>query len=107
MSIKTNIEEIMQDIQNGNSTLAVSIQAKAVAAIQAGEGSPEWIEYMEMFSQNSEQLARLTPTDNSANQFDMDVARTYLVGNGVCGAATTGEGLDFGIGDKLDEGLGN
>lgn len=105
MSIKNNIEDVMKEINDGNTGLAISIQAKAVEAIKAGEGSNEWIEYMKLFSKDADQLARLEPTDNTKDDFDMDVARTYLVGNGMCGAATTGSNLNFGIGEKLDEGL--
>lgn len=106
MSIRSNIKAVMLAIQNGDTALGVSIRAKAVGAIKAGEGTPEWIEYMEQFSQNAEQLARLTPTDDTQDVFDMDVARTYLVGNGTCGAETTGFHLIVGVEDKLDEGLG-
>jgi hypothetical protein len=105
MSIRDNIEDIMKEIQNGDTGLADTIQSKAVEAIKAGEGSSEWIEYMEIFSKDEKQLARLEPTDETQGDFDMDVARTYLVGNGMCGAATTGSNLNFGIADKLDEGL--
>lgn len=105
MSIRSNIEAVMLAIQNGDTVLGESVRAKAVSAIKAGEGTPEWIEYMEQFSQSTEQMARLTPTDDTLDVFDMDVARTYLVGNGTCGAETTGFHLIQGVEDKLDEGL--
>jgi hypothetical protein len=105
MSIRTNIEAIMAEIGGGNEALGQSMRVKAVNAIKAGAGSSEWLDYMGQFSQSAEQLARLTPTDDTLNEFDFDVARTYLVGNGVCGAATTGDTLIFGVEDKLDEDL--
>jgi hypothetical protein len=107
MSIRTNIEAIMTAIQEGDTALGLAVRAKAVNAIKAGEGSLEWITYMEQFSQNATELARLTPTDETLNDFDFDVARTYLVGNGTCGAETTGFHLIEGVDDKLDENLGS
>ncbi len=105
MSIRSNIVAVMEEIQNGNNTLGNSVQAKAVNAIKAGEGSPAWEEYMKMFSQSPEQLARLLPTDDTQGVFEMDLARTYLVGNGPCGAITTGLHLLDGVGDTLDQNL--
>lgn len=105
MSIKANIEEVMEQIAGGNASLGESIRAKAVAAIKSGEGSSEWETYMSTFSKSPDQLARLLPTDGTLNDFDFDVARTYLVGNGTCGVDTTGFHLIQGINDKLDENL--
>ncbi|MGH9948512.1 MAG: hypothetical protein ACRD6X_15145 [Pyrinomonadaceae bacterium] len=105
MSIRTNIEEIMNLIQTGNEQLGQEIRSKAVAAIKGGEGSPAWETYMSVFSQSPTQLARLLPTDGTQNDFDFDLARTYLVGNGTCGAETTEFHLIEGVDDELDEGL--
>jgi hypothetical protein len=105
MSIRTNIEAVMDLIQNGDVQLGEEIQAKAVAAIKGGQGSSDWETYMSTFSQSPEQLARLLPTDSTLGDFDFDVARTYLVGNGTCGVDTTGFHLIEGVGDKLDENL--
>jgi hypothetical protein len=105
MSIRTNIEAVMEQIRNGDTSLGDTIREKAVHAIMGGEGSSEWEEYMQMFSKSPEQLARLLPTDDTDGAFEMDLARTYLVGNGPCGAITTGLHLIDGVGDTLDEGL--
>ena len=104
MSIRTNIEQVMNLIQTGDDKLGQEIRAKAVAAIKGGDGSAAWETYMSVFSQSPAQLARLLPTDSTLNDFNFDVARTYLVGNGTCGAETT-EFLIEGVDDKLDEGL--
>lgn len=104
MSIKSNIEDIMKEIKDGNTGLGDDIQAEAVEAIKAGMGSDAWIKYMERFSKGPNQMARLEPTDDTIDDADMDIARTYLAGNGMCGAATTGLNLNFGT-DKLDDGL--
>ena len=110
MSIRNNIEAVMEQIRNGNETVGQGVREKAVAAIKGGQGSEGWTAYMEQFSQSPEQFARLAPDQSVADEFD--VARTYLVGNGTCGAETTGggetgtgTGLIFGVWDKLDEGL--
>jgi hypothetical protein len=103
MSIRSNIEEIMFEIQSGNHDLAESIRQRAVNAIKAGEGTAPWQEYMQTFAKNPQELARLIPTDDTSDAFEMDVARTHLAGNGLCGAATTGFNLIEGIGDTLDE----
>ena len=106
MSIRSNIEAIMAQISGGDSQLGMEIQAKSVAAIKGGEGSAAWDTYMALFAQDSTQLARLTPSDDTLNDPDMDIARTYLIGNGTCGAETTGSTLLQGIGDSLDKTLG-
>lgn len=106
MSIRSNIEAVMADLRDGSSAqLGETIRAEAVQAIKSGEGSQAWETYMSRFSQSAEQLARLLPTDDTLNDFNMDVARTYLVGNGTCGAETTGFHLIEGVDDKLDENL--
>ena len=81
------------------------LRKKSVNAIKAGQGSPAWREYMEMFAENDRQLARLLPTDETEDVFKMDVARAYLVGNGTCGAETTGFHLIQGVDDTLDENI--
>ena len=105
MSIRSNIESVMEEIGNGNTTLGAEVRAKSLAAIMAGTGTQEWEDYMGMFSQSPEQLARLLPTDDSGGDPNMDQARTYLVGNGMCGSDTTGKRLIQGVWDILDENL--
>lgn len=106
MSIKSNIEEVIEDIGSGNTQLGAEIRSKSTAAIIAGSGTPEWTAYMTKFSQSPEQLARLLPTDDTIGAEDFDVARTYLVANGMCGSDTTGTTtLLTTVGDKLDEDL--
>lgn len=103
MSIRSNIESIMATIAGGDTALGLEIQAKSVAAIKGGEGSAAWADYMALFGQGAEQIARLTPSDETVNDAEMDIARTYLIGNGTCGAETTGTTLLQGIGDTLDK----
>lgn len=106
MSIRTNIEEVMEQIGGDNGeTVGGEVQKQSVQAIKAGEGSPEWKEYMSRFAKDENQLARLLPTDDTKGDYEMDVARAYLLGNGTCGAETTRFHLLDGVGDKLDNGL--
>ena len=102
MSIRSNIEAKASAVGGGNTALGDEIQEKAVTAMKAGQGTAAWQTYMEMFSTNATELARLMPTDSTLDIPSFDLARAYLVGNGVCGAATTGDLLNF-IDDKLDE----
>ena len=105
MSIRSNIEAVMAAIQGGDTALGDEIRSAAAAAIKNGEGSPEWLDYMSRFGSTPDEVARLTPTDDTVNDPDMDLARASLVGNGTCGAATTGLHLLDGVEDTLDEGL--
>ncbi len=105
MSIRSNIESVMAEIANGNTSLGDEVRLKSVAAIKAGEGSAAWRAYMELFGSSPAELARLMPTDTTAGNAGFDLARAYLVGNGTCGVDTTGFHLLDGVGDKLDENL--
>ena len=68
---------------------------KAVAAIIGGVKSVAWRTYMQQYTEigNTDQLMRLTATDGSAGDVNLDRRRAYLVGNAVCGE-TTGNLLD-------------
>jgi len=105
MSIRSNVEAIMAQIQGGDTELAESIKADAIAAIKDGQGSEAWETYMNRFGQTTEELARLRATDASAAVSEMDQARAALVDNGTCGATSTGFHLLDEVGDTLDEGL--
>ncbi|MEQ1764257.1 MAG: hypothetical protein ABL984_14090 [Pyrinomonadaceae bacterium] len=105
MSIRSNIEGIMDQIGDGDTALGDTVRARSTAAILAGGGTPEWETYMSMFSTTPEELARLLPTDESGGVPEMDQARTYLVGNGMCGAETTKSRLIQGVWDILDQEL--
>ena len=107
MTIKANIEGMMQRVrENGDGkAIGISIQKRAVQAIKGGEGSDEWRNYMELFAETPAQLARLLPTDDTLGNEEMDIARTYLLGNGTCGAETTGFQLIFGVDERLDRDL--
>jgi hypothetical protein len=104
MSIQSNVEGMMKKIRD-DSGVGDEVQAKAVDAIKSGQGSSAWETYMTMFATDKKQLARLLPTDDTDGVFRMDVARTCLVGNGTCGAETTGSELLNGVKDILDEDL--
>ena len=105
MSIRGNIEAVIEAVKiPENIDLGNELQQKAIAAIMAGIGTSEWRAYVQLFAKSSEQLARLMGDDRAQTDYMMDVARTYLIGNGVCGAITV-DRLLYGVDDKLDEGL--
>ena len=95
----------------------------AVEAITEGRGSEAWRTYMLQFVEtdpaapdqplNPAHLARLLGEDNTANDFDMNRRRAYLLGNAICGGLSpTGvippeqnaRGLNFTV-ETIDQGL--
>ncbi|HLM57951.1 MAG TPA: hypothetical protein VK422_17735 [Pyrinomonadaceae bacterium] len=95
----------------------------AVMAITEGRGSKAWRDYMLQFVEkdpaapdeplNPAHLARLMAEDNTADNYDMNRRRAYLLGNAICGGLSPTEivptvqnprGLNFTV-DTIDEGL--
>jgi hypothetical protein len=71
------------------------IETKAIAAVLGGNGNPAWETYMRIFTTDATELARLVPIPlNSDPDLVRRKARAYLVSNGVCGIATTGQLLN-------------
>ena len=80
---------------------------RAIAAVIGGVNSVAWRTYMQQYVDpgNTDQLMRLTATDGSAGDVNLDRRRAYLVGNAVCGE-TTGQKLDrevLSIDDQLPQ----
>ena len=107
MSIRTNIEEVQTTVDQqrsssgGDSPLANELQLKAVATILGGASA--WENYMKKFAKNSAELDRLRAEPNTDEFFERNLARSYLVGNGNCGAASPdGTEYLFGVTDTLD-----
>lgn len=108
MSIESNIADKQAAIDNeransinGESAIANDLQAKAVAAIYGG--TFEWEIYMREFATDTSELARLMPETNDSVTSARNIARTYLVGNGICGPASPGgTELSYTVGDLLD-----
>lgn len=108
MSIESNIGAKQAAIDaerassmTGDSAIANDLQVKAAAAVHGG--SSEWTDYMREFATTAEELALLMPETNGLPHSPKNLARTYLVGNGVCGAASPGgTELSFTVGDTLD-----
>ncbi|HEX8459379.1 MAG TPA: hypothetical protein VF656_18955 [Pyrinomonadaceae bacterium] len=71
------------------------LQAKAVDAVLGGNADPAWETYMRIFTSDATELSRLVPAPpNSDPDPGRRKARAYLVSNGVCGIATTGQLLN-------------
>ena len=108
MSIRSNVlkikQQMLSEVDDPERQFSLSVQAKALAAVSKGQGSPEWKEYMQMFvddlttldnptSLSAKQLARLTGADATAGQLDFDNKRAYLTADGTC---TTETSINFG-----------
>jgi hypothetical protein len=119
MSIKDNIQAVIDKVQDENNTppggvsaTADALQRDALAAIAAGQGNAAtgqitdaWRTYMTHFAgtpTNAAQLARLLPTDGTANP-DFQKERAYLVTNGLCGIWTTDDLMFGNVSDLLDQ----
>ena len=58
---------------------------------------------MNLFAKDSGELAKLMVEPSNEDNFERNLARTYLVGNGNCGAYTTGYILIYGVDQALDD----
>lgn len=95
MSIKENIEEMINILsaereQIGDDTkphpIADKVRTRATKAILGGVG--DRAVYMTMFAKSTEELERLIPTDGTDNDEAKNVARAYLIANGMCAPGT-------------------
>jgi hypothetical protein len=79
-----------------NGTLGEDLQAASFKAILGGIGSEDWANYMSLFADSEEQLARLRGADAlSASEPWVKVQCAYLAGGGVCGGMTPSRLLEF------------
>jgi len=95
MAIDDNIKEVKEKMRqeriakNNNPAVATpfsdDVQAKATKAILGGIA--DYVEYMRLFAKTDAELARLIPTDGTT-QPERQLARAYLVRNGICGQGT-------------------
>ena len=108
MSISAKIQlmaETVRDERDGSATgispTARNLHRLATNAILGG--IEDWVNYMKLFADNSDELARLIPyqDDDPAHQEERRTARAYLVANGMCTEATTGN-LLMQVTQKLD-----
>ena len=107
VTIKSKIEDKMARIGKGDAEgkkLADAIQAAAVRATIGGAKS--WKEYMSLIVDGDPALlAKLKPLPadpENKKVFKRNLALSYLIGNGNCGATST-TGLIYGVGDELDK----
>jgi hypothetical protein len=95
----------------------------AIDAVTGGRSSDAWRTYMLQFVErdpnapdqplNPAHLARLLGQDDTADNYDMNRRRAYLLGNAICGGLSPTEivptvqnprGLNFTV-ETIDEGL--
>jgi hypothetical protein len=99
MSIKSNIEGVIEKIHqereeigdpNKPHEFSDQVRTKAMNAIFGNQ--EQYVTYMQLFAENGEELARLMPADGDEEENKRNIARAYLVANGMC-APGTGDGL--------------
>ena len=103
MSIKSNIEVVIEKIHlereavgdpNKPHEFSDELRTKAMNAIFGNQ--EDYVTYMRLFinNDNEEELARLMPAAEDGNEEEKkrNIARAYLVANGMC-APGTGDGL--------------
>ncbi len=97
-NIQAKVDQITQELaQNPAHPVSPTAQELQLAAMKAMTGGVDgWVAYMKMFADanNPAELARLIPTDGSHDDDDLQVARAYLVRNGMCTETTTTDLLD-------------
>jgi hypothetical protein len=105
MAISDKIQAKAQTITDevkatGNSQTAWDLHDLATKAILGG--ATDWVNYMSQFADpnNPLELARLIPTDGTTDD-TRQTARAYLVANGMCTEATTGN-LLMRVNKELD-----
>ena len=81
---------------DGTSATGDEVRKRAVAATFEGKVD----EYMSIFTTEWDELAKLRPETNQNGNpavFERNTTRSYLIGNGNCGAASTGNSLLWGV----------
>ncbi len=108
MSIRTNIEEMIKRLddekQTGGTTIADDMRKKVVRAITGG--ASQWDDYMKLFAKDESELARLRPDSDDGEVSAKNLARAYLIGNGVC-TVLSHQNLLFTVNDTLDFATGS
>jgi hypothetical protein len=107
MAISDKIQQTAEAIDaeinaspDGKSDTAQKLHQRATKAIIGG--IEDWVNYMSFFADPTKpaELARLIPTDGTTGE-DLQVARAYLVANGMCTEATT-RNLQMRVTKQLD-----
>lgn len=106
---------ILDEIDTANNVAREGLKQKALKAVNKGQGSDPWREYMIQFIDNvndlgnpdslsSRQLKRLMGKDETENDDVMNEKRAYLVADGGCTSETI---FHFGRNatEQLDVGL--
>lgn len=94
--IQAKADEIAQEQQQhpgGPTPIADQVQRLAEKAMFGGGQNPDWRTYMSQFADIEADLNKLIPT-NDPPEDPKQLARAYLVRNGVCGMGSTRNMLD-------------
>jgi len=85
LEVKTKL--LMELITEDNS-FSNEIQEMGLKAINAGPGSQELRDYMQLYAASPDALARLMAEDNTKGLPGMNRARAYLLADSTCGTET-------------------
>jgi hypothetical protein len=93
MKIMQKIEDVRQQILDGDTTLAEDLATQGIEAIFEGIKSPKWEALMGNFANNQNELDRLCGRDQVFNKSRWGLAcLAYIAGNSTCTATTATDG---------------
>jgi hypothetical protein len=101
------VKQVITDDFAANGTLGSDMQLLGVKALLKGRNSTEWSDFMRIFADNKEQLARLTgdtAIDPQANEGWVKESSAYLVAGSPCGGMSPLH-FDYLMDEDIDNGL--
>lgn len=101
------VKKVITDDFAANGTLGSDMQKLGVEAMLNGRESPAWAEFMRIFADNEQQLARLTgdiTKDSQANEGWVKETSAYIVAGTPCGGMSPLH-FDYLMDEDIDNGL--
>jgi hypothetical protein len=83
--------------------LGFDLKQAAIEAMMEGIQSPEWVSYMSLFAENTEQLNRLTVPQAGEDSW-LTESRAYIIANAICGADSTTR-TSLRVDDDIDDNI--
>ena len=103
---KVHVAVMLDTLNNPTPTLGMQVMLLAQAAIEGGIASDAWKDYMSLFADNAQQLARLRGLDGSNAKDYQRQFRAYIAANAMCDASTdtkTGARVDTRIDELITD----